>query len=1203
MAYTTKKSDCGTNLKSPSRNWDVTAVASRSSLTDKKVKITVTVTEGFGAGANAGTSYTAYSVGFRSSMPSDTTGGQLKVGTLNSSGTTWKYSTSVSPTRLNSNGSTMTAKKPFKSDSTIHTITNWTDSKTKKLTVTLYQNGSSEGVSTTLYLEMPKYSSSEGGGGGGSTTIGANTVSISLSPTAIELGESSVLTITSTVGTNNGIEKYQVYEGSTLLKTITSKTTTVTPTKVGSTSYKVKAISTKGTSYDKTSSSKSITVTKKTVNPVYINYCTDAVTSGGGLVYLTVTGGTEWAYAVGTTSASARVPVNDTYAFIHDVMPNTTIYVWGYDSSSDTYSTSYDSYRVGITYSVYNASININPVILKDNLSTPDLVTNIRSGNASAQSDGGGVNYTWQFVQSSTTSGLSSASYQDLGISGSSFNNLDMTQKVNKGYYYKIRVVASNSYGNSDSAESEIYQIPSNPSAVSITKIIPKADPSKGYSEIIKDNKIYYGSGLFLLWNNPTIQSNQLPISEIEIIYQSKKETDTIFGETKITQIAYNEVLEDGATVPESYPLSKESGAGNGGGADLEVESLYETKIGIRITDSLGQYTDTFYTLKNYFKAESPSFGGNLIISQNTFRPFTCIEDDRIIFSSSVARSNSQDKLLYFIDCYVNDRKTTIKLIENIPISSAAFSDNTILSGDILYPENATGNEDIIVKKENATTIHYEVKNKFFKEKLLSNTDLRTPKGNLNPVYNDDFVDVIYKISVRDDFDSRSTVYNSVSTTIKYIEAPTFSHNLNIEIGVNRYIKSENPFYDNSIILLNSSSENNDRIVNPGESIVFKFKRAKDYNGADYLTTMVGDVTKYNIYVSRNDSIIINNYDKLEYTLLKSFNAALSNDGGELKKVYPNDSNDDYYYLEYPLTTYQESKFVIFKVEAVDSKNQKSDFVYSNTYLVPCRATSMDFYVSNVRLYSENNFNPSFRTKVNDFCASIFANHEYSYNNYPNYERNYSIGTENNKQNFSRQGYIILEGSLNGDFNSEVVLLEENQYTNYFSQTINLNTFLGTNKYPDILEKDYGITEFPEEWKTGIEKKDIKKIFFRVTYKIAYGFNDITKDNFDEKYLIVSSTSAPYSFYEDAPTVSYRNHQVGINTKNFSADSTEGQKEVLIIQDNGSYNLVVFKGAEQEITLNLTERTFTATTNNNKEVTINFGTGVIDGMLIDGGEW
>lgn len=173
---------------------------------------------------------------------------------------------------------------------------------------------------------------------------------------------------------------------------------------------------------------------------------------------------------------------------------------------------------------------------------------------------------------------------------------------------------------------------------------------------------------------------------------------------------------------------------------------------------------------------------------------------------------------------------------------------------------------------------------------------------------------------------------------------------------------------------------------------------------------------------------------------------------------------------------------------------------------------------------------------------------------------------------------------------------------------INLNESSGEKLYPDFIESGgaadgWSISNFPEEWKTGIEEDFIKKIFFRVTYKIAYGFKNLETENFEDKYLVITSVSAPYSYYEDAPTVSYRNHQVGINTKDFSEDSTGGQKEVLIIQDNGSYNLVVFKGAEQRITLNLTERTFTATTNNNKEVTINFGTGVIDGMLIDGGEW
>lgn len=1176
----------------PRLSMNGTATVTRSSSTSKQVTMTVDITFTLGGGTSESWLGSGYEITAWGNTKAIDDGAGWTDKTVKSNSTSWYGSSQLkrSWTRtFNLTGSSLTFQ--------------------------FYVNGSGAGAGSSNYdyksrtspleisLNVPTYS----GSGGGTTTVGSNTLTISASPSTIEQGASSTINVTAKKGTNNSIELIYLTNETTgeIVKSEgfsgTTQTMTATVSPTATTKYEAIITSEISGQINKTT-----TVTVRPITPIissaYISP-TKVNNKTGGSVRLSVSTNTKTAQGYANSFSYYINGSFGGYDFSYrDIFVNSgdIITVKAYDGTTGNESSSSKSITVQGYTPVEINSINIVPKILKDNLSTPDLVNIIERGSVSVS---GSATISWYYRQSSTTSGLSSASWISLGVSGTNFSNLDMTQKVNKGNYYQIYAIASGSDNNDYSTSSEIYQIPSNPGAASITKIIPKADPSNGYSEIIKENKIYYGSGLFLFWNNPTIQSSQLPISEIEIIYQSKKETDTIFGETKTAQITYNEVLEEGQIVPNIYPLSKESSASNGGGADLEVESLYETKIGIRITDTLGQYTDTFYTLKNYFKAESPAFGGNLIVSQNTFRPFTCIENDRLIFSSSVARSNSQDKLLYFIDCYVNDRKTTIKLIENIPISTNAFADSSINSGDILYPENATGNEDIIVKKENATTIRYEVKNKFFKDKLLSSTELRTPKGNLNPVYNDDFLDVIYKISVRDDFDSRSTVYNSVSTSIKYIEAPILNHNLNIEIGINRYVKSENPFYDDSIILLNSLSKNNDRIVNPGESIIFKFKRARDFNGADYLTTMVGDVTQYNIYVSRNDDIVNNNYNNLDYTLLKTFNANLSSEGGDLKKAYPNDSNNEYYYLEYPLVTYQESKFVVFKIEAIDSKNQKSDFIYSNTYLVPCRATTMDFYISNIRLYSENVFSPSFRSKVNDFGASIFVNNKYSYNNYPNYERSYSVGIDNNKQQFNRQGYIIFEGSLNGDFTNEIISLADNQYPNYFSQTINLNNFLGTKKYPDILNLEYDITEFPQEWKIGLENKDIKKIFFRVTYKIAYGFKDLTKNNFDDKYLIVSSTSAPYSFYEDAPTVSYRNHQVGINTKDFSADSTEGQKEVLIIQDNGSYNLVVFKGAEQKITLNLTERTFTATTNNNKEVTLNFGTGIIDGMTIDGGNW
>ena len=84
-----------------------------------------------------------------------------------------------------------------------------------------------------------------------------------------------------------------------------------------------------------------------------------------------------------------------------------------------------------------------------------------------------------------------------------------------------------------------------------------------------------------------------------------------------------------------------------------------------------------------------------------------------------------------------------------------------------------------------------------------------------------------------------------------------------------------------------------------------------------------------------------------------------------------------------------------------------------------------------------------------------------------------------------------------------------------------------------------------------------------------------------------------------------------IASKDFSADNEGEQKEVLIIQDNGSYNLVVFKGAEQRIYLNLTQRTFYIEDNEeppNRIAQISFNTNdnnvpFIDGMILDGGDW
>lgn len=1196
MGLTTRKSISQSDAwPSPHQNYDITAIATRSSKTSKAVTIKVTATIGFNkANGIVNESKYGYSVVFKATRGSDS-----KSSTINPSGTTWSM-TSSSATRLNPNGSTMTGCPQIKSKTITFEQSSWTDGNSRSIDVSLLYNGKSR-LTDTITLSMPDYTEEE--------VIGANSISISISPSTIIKGNSATLNITSTIGSSNGISGYKIYENGSLLTTTTSKTYSVSPS--SSSSYYVVAVSTKGESYNKTSNTVNLTV--NSITPSISNAYIEPTSVS------TLTGGTVRLYAttnVTTSSGSSNsfsYYINGNYGgtdFLWtdiDVNSGDIITVKAYDGTSGKESSNSIRINVGGYTPVIINSITITPIIIKDNISSPDLVNIINSGSITYS--GQAQNIHWYYRQSSTTSDLNNASWNDLGISSANFSNLDMTQKVNKGYYYQFYASITGSNNTATSSLSDIYQIPKPPGSPNFTKIITKSNPYNGYNEIIKDNKKYYGSGLFLQWNNPTITDSQVDFDIIEIIYQSKSSTATEYNSIQTAQFQYHKLLDNEIEYEYSnnvpYTVIKPSGAtGSGGGADLDVDSLYETRIGIRITDILGQYTDTWYTAETFIKAQAPDFGGNLTLKTSEFRPFTCNVDGKMSFTSTVARSAAQDKLFYFIDCYINERRATIKILDSIPISTLEM--DTQSTGYILYQD-----DNIIAKKENGTTIAYEVNNGYFKNKLLAETKLKSSKEGENIYFNDDFNEVVYQIYVKDDFDASTRHYSTENKSIKFIEAPTLNNNNYLSIGINRYNKSLNPFNDNSIVLINSSSSNSERIVNPGEDIIFRFKQAKDYNGADYNSTMRGDVKNYNIYVSRNDSIVTTDYDKLNYTLLRTFSI------DELKKALPSNSNDEYYYFSYNIKNYNESKFVTFKIEAVDSKYKVSEPIYSDTYLVPCRAVPMDFYLSNVKLEKniDEKYYIQFKAKLNDFGGSTFINDAYGYSkpleqfSYPNYERQFSI----NSNNFNTKGYIIFEGCLDGDFSNKGTTTiikdmgngetQSYTYNNYFSEKITIS--LGDKHYPDKIEQLYDTKLLPDEWTNGIKNNILGKIFFKATFKISYGFLNLeeTEDNFDLRYLVVTSVSAPYSYYQDAPTVSYRNHQVGINTKDFGVDSEGGQKEVLIVQDNGSYNLVVFKGAEQKIVLNLTQRTLSATTKNNGEIIIDFNNGTIDGAIIKSAEW
>ena len=176
-------------------------------------------------------------------------------------------------------------------------------------------------------ISMPTYSSS-GGGGGGPITIGKNSMSISISPSSISLGNSATISINSKVGTGNGISKYIIYEGSTELGSTTSTTYTVTPRSTGTKTYKVKAVSKVNTSYDITTSIK-LSVTNPNINPIsYLSIgSVDGSISEAQGVFISITkNSTYWAYSVGSSSETRTVVTSGNYAYV-TASANQTSYV------------------------------------------------------------------------------------------------------------------------------------------------------------------------------------------------------------------------------------------------------------------------------------------------------------------------------------------------------------------------------------------------------------------------------------------------------------------------------------------------------------------------------------------------------------------------------------------------------------------------------------------------------------------------------------------------------------------------------------------------------------------------------------------------------------------------------------------------------------------------------------------------------------
>lgn len=1056
--------------------------------------------------------------------------------------------------------------------------------------------------------------------------IQANMVNtFTLTPTTVETGKAFIAKIEATRGLNNKIENFIIKQGDTIIDIGSNSASLSTNRKINYSKTLYAPLKAEKYTYSGYVSSptvqesvgKSATLTVKDIVPTI----SSASISPDIIPYDT----TRAIYVRGeTNTGEISVYVNDVFQkkgsspLTITASAGDIIKVYGYNSLNDSISKSFKSFNVR-GFTPISVTLNITPNILKDNLTTPDLV-NIINGNANTNVNG---SISWHYREGSSSNAL--GSWKDLQVSGTSFSNLDMTTLVNRGNFFQIQVIATGQYDDIDSDTSEIYRVPTVPGEVTFKKdkIIPKADPSI-LPTIIPDSsgKIFYGSGMFAVWNNPPENDSRLPLNKVEFVYASRPQGTSTWSDWIPVTVRFHKIQDD----PNIYTVSTEDGVLCGGGGYFEVDSLFETKIGVRITDSLDQSTITEYIGTDskpvlYYKAQSPTFGTSssvLGISSTSLRPFYLEKSSDLIFNSPIGESAAQDKLHYVLYGRVNERDYEFYLLEH-DISTQTLKDAP--SETLIETINDSDNQlkCQIKKGRTGNSIDFVFNKDYLKKLFLNSLELSVDE--LGLAYNNNYSEVYYKIKVVDNFDAASKSISSPKTSINYIESPKLEGQ--ITLGINKNLGSLNPYLDNSIKELNNTSQqlDVDRIVNPGEALTFKFKQAYDLNGNDYKTIQLGDVTSYNLYVCRLDEKPQSaQYENYDYIFLKNY---------PIKDLTIINADNRERYLTYPIISYQQSKFVIFKLEAVDSFNNTSNPIYSNTYAVPCRATEMDFLISDVMIIkdTESNWATNFTLRTSDIGGAYFLNNAVGrdYNNFPNLERpSYIVGNSAHQLSFNPKAILIFEGTLNNNFEDKgLVTLSSNrdgakattQYHNYYSETFNIRDLMkaqGATNYKEYFEESnrrIELKNFPQEWLTGIDLNEndpnrIGQIFFRANIVITYGIKNSAGTTDIDKFLTTNSFSPGYSFYQDSPTVSYRSHQIGINTKDFSKHSIDsGKREVLIIQDNGSYNMVVFKGLNRTIELSLTERTMKATTSNGKVFNINFDKGIIDGATLDGGSW
>lgn len=730
---------------------------------------------------------------------------------------------------------------------------------------------------------------------------------------------------------------------------------------------------------------------------------------------------------------------------------------------------------------------------------------------------------------------ITSTVFWGLGYETVNFNINDNVYLSNPGKFYCIGAYIYDRYGEYLTSpiyyDSTVYMVPKTFSDYSILDIV------NDYSGIVNvdlgTNKL--DRSIFIRWDDPNFGMGVPLIKQSNIIFQQSSDSKIW---NNIVEIKESETYDDDESSSSLDPDKITR-------AYYNFSPGYYYRFGIRMVDELGRIVDFMKTDSSsiFYRDYGPELGNSTFSITGpeedgfvTIRPYSISQN--IVFSS--IKAISDNSYGYYIEAYIEDKNLLIPILTNVQPNNE--------SGDTVY----------------FTLTPQQIQEKFFIDELKDkNSDLS---------WNINYSKVTYRIYVKDVTGLSSSTNVTTNTQLKFIEAPYFNAGEYITLGIQ--------YGDNTILNINNinlpnisttdeESIANERMINPGEAIYFNFNKANDYNN---------DIVEYQLYVNRLDTkpsvSFDSNYTNGNFEFLNSYSIEELNIENNLISFI------------YPINIYSINKFLIFSIVAIDSKGNTSERKYSQTYLIGCRVQSASISIRNLEIDNSNKLQCSYI--ISDLGGSSFVDKQYTYTQYPNFEREISL----NSINYSKKARILLEYCIDGNFSNQTT---DNYGSNYIEYGINNN-----------FENDiYNNGEISTISSNILNNNFLnKRLYARITLIMSIGPGQSEILNFENVNINISY-SAPSTYYFNMPTLSHRSHHIGINTNLFSDE----EDEILVISDFQNRNKIKITGITIDgdvinLVLNIKNGTITGYDNNNiNTITINFKDKIIDGATISGGNW